>query len=544
MTTLPNSSGYQTLVAQLGRWDRRRLLNRALTWVPRGLLGGLLGAVVVAAVARLRPLLDEQQLLLVILVTGSAGLLVGLGWTMWQRHTLWQQARFADQQFTLQERTATAVEIESGHLLVPAHIAEQQLADTLHALESVDTQAQYPLQLQRQDILVLALAIVLLIIAFLLPNPQLPKLQQQRAITAEIEEQIGVLEVLEEEILNNPELSDEQREELLEPIQSALSELEQPGLSQEEAVASLSEAEAELRVLEEENAVPAGDILNEAGSALANNENSQSLGESIQNGDFGSAASAAAALAEGLDGLTLEEQAALAEDLAEAAAALEEADPELSQELADAASALENGDVAAAQGSLNEAAGTLTARDQESAVAAQAGNSADQLAQGRESVAQAGQEGEGQGQQAEGQGQQGEGQQGQGQQGEGQSQGQGQGQTGQGQGQGQGNQDGTGQGGPGPGGGHTENVYAPELVDLGGEEGVEIELPAECRANPSACGSLLSETDTEFSDEESLVPYDQVYGDYRDAAYEALDDDYVPLGYREFIRDYFSSLEP
>ena len=82
------------------------------------------------------------------------------------------------------------------------------------------------------------------------------------------------------------------------------------------------------------------------------------------------------------------------------------------------------------------------------------------------------------------------------------------------------------------------------MIDLSGEEGVDIELPAECRANPSACGSLLSETDTEFSDEESLVPYDQVYGDYRDAAYEALDDDYVPLGYREFIRDYFASLEP
>ena len=71
-----------------------------------------------------------------------------------------------------------------------------------------------------------------------------------------------------------------------------------------------------------------------------------------------------------------------------------------------------------------------------------------------------------------------------------------------------------------------------------------IELPAECLANPAACGALLSETNTEFGDEQSLVPYDQVYGDYRDAAYEALADDYVPLGYREFIRDYFSSLEP
>ncbi|MCB0015783.1 MAG: hypothetical protein KDE34_27905, partial [Anaerolineales bacterium] len=348
--------------------------------------------------------------------------------------------------------------------------------------------------------------------------------------------------------------TDEEKEALLEPIQSALSELGQPGISQEEAVASLSEAEAELRVLEEENAVPAGDILNEAGSSLADNQNSQSLGESLQNGDFSGAAAAAADLATELENLTPEEQAALAEDLAQAAEALAEADPELSQELAEAAEALQNGDTAAAQAALQGASGTLQSRAQEGAVAAQAGSSADQLSEGRGEVASAGQSSSGTGEQASGQtgsGQTGTGQTGEGSSGEGQSgsgSGSGEGQdgngSGQGSGTGSGSQSGTGQGGPGPGGGHAENVYAPELIDLSGEEGVAIELPAECLANPAACGALLSETNTEFGDEQSLVPYDQVYGDYRDAAYEALADDYVPLGYREFIRDYFSSLEP
>ena len=75
------------------------------------------------------------------------------------------------------------------------------------------------------------------------------------------------------------------------------------------------------------------------------------------------------------------------------------------------------------------------------------------------------------------------------------------------------------------GGGHTENVYVPELVDLSDVEGVEVELPAECIANPENCGALLNETPTEFGDESSVVPYEQVYGDYRDAANEALSDD-------------------
>ncbi|MCA9928666.1 MAG: hypothetical protein KC419_09315, partial [Anaerolineales bacterium] len=99
-------------------------------------------------------------------------------------------------------------------------------------------------------------------------------------------------------------------------------------------------------------------------------------------------------------------------------------------------------------------------------------------------------------------------------------------------------------GGPGPGGGHTENVYVPELMDLSGTEGVDVELPAECVANPENCGALLNETPTEIGDESSVVPYEQVFGDYRDAANEALSDDYIPLGLKGYIRDYFSSLEP
>lgn len=82
------------------------------------------------------------------------------------------------------------------------------------------------------------------------------------------------------------------------------------------------------------------------------------------------------------------------------------------------------------------------------------------------------------------------------------------------------------------------------MVDLSGVPGVDVELPAECVANPATCGGLLSENPTEFTGEMSSVPYSQVYGDYRDAAYEALDSDYIPLGLKGYVRDYFSSLEP
>jgi multidrug efflux pump subunit AcrA (membrane-fusion protein) len=190
--------------------------------------------------------------------------------------------------------------------------------------------------------------------------------------------------------------------------------------------------------------------------------------------------------------------AALAENLAETAAALQEVDAELSSELARAAEALGNGDVAAAQQALREAAGTLQQRAQAQAAAQQAAAAAGQLSQGRAEVAQAGQ-----------------------------PVGSGGSQPGQGQGQDDG-----------------PAVFVPEFADLSGVKGVGVQLPAECVANPENCGALITEEATEFGAEESLVPYDQVFGDYRNAAYQALEDDYVPLGLKSTIRDYFSSLEP
>jgi hypothetical protein len=40
------------------------------------------------------------------------------------------------------------------------------------------------------------------------------------------------------------------------------------------------------------------------------------------------------------------------------------------------------------------------------------------------------------------------------------------------------------------------------------------------------------------------VPYNQVFSDYSNAANQALERDYIPLGLRDVVRDYFSSLEP
>ena len=43
---------------------------------------------------------------------------------------------------------------------------------------------------------------------------------------------------------------------------------------------------------------------------------------------------------------------------------------------------------------------------------------------------------------------------------------------------------------------------------------------------------------------ESRVSYDTIFSEYESAANRALESDYVPLGLRDVVRDYFTSLEP
>lgn len=538
---------FQDLVTQLRRWHGRRQVRDGLLWLPQGLLAGLMLALVVAIVARLRPLLDNTQLAYVAIGMGLVGLLVGLWLVVGRRPSLVEQARFADQQFGLKERASTAVEIQSGDLAVPSEIARLQLADTVTAVARVDAARQLPFQINRRDWLFLLISGFLLFLFVFLPNPQETTLKKARAVQQQIAEQVIALEALQEEILQNDSLTDEQRQELLQPIEGALQELQAGDVSQEQAVATLSEAEADLRQLAADN--NQDDLrqrLQEAGQPLAENSAGQSLGQSLQNGDLSSAAAAAAQLADDLPALSPQEQQDLAADLSAAAESLQGVDDQLAQQLAEAANALQNGDVAAAQEALRDAAGTLQQRAQENAASQQAQSAAGQLAEGRQEVAQAGQTGEGQGQPGQETAQGSQTGQGEGQ-GDGTGQGQGQG-SGEGQGQGlgpgTGSNQGEGSGGPGPGGGHAENVFVPEFRDLSGEQGVDVELPAECVANPANCGALLSETPTQFRAQGSTVPYAQVFGDYRNAASEALAGDYIPLGMKGYIRDYFSSLEP
>lgn len=539
---------YLALTKQLAAVNGRFRLQQSLIWGPRGALLGLLLAAIVAALARLRPLLTNQELGMVALGLAGIGLVVGWLWAWLKRPSLNQQARQADAALGLQERATTAVEIAEGAIATTPFFANQQRQDALAQLKAIDVAAALPLNWNRRDWLLLALAIVLLGMAVWLNNPQAERLATQRAIGQAIAEEANELEALAEEIRQDPNLNEAQQEELLAPIEEALEALQASDTSQEQAVATLSEASTELRELSESVAPPnLQEELAPAAEALAENRDTTELTEAFQDGSLNQASAATAQLAENLPTFNEETLSQLADALAQTSESLETTDQPLSEAFQEAASALDAQDLAAAQEALEELAAELAERGEETAVAEalsqQAQSLADQLNESRQTVAQAGAEGTSEDQQqAAGDPQAGEGAT---------SGGLGGGQAGsEGQTQGEGGTAelesgrGSGLGSAGPRGGDAETVFVPDAVDLSNVEGEDVELPAECRANPADCGGLLNETPSEFEDETSIVPYTDVFGDYQDAANEALSDDYIPLGLKGYVRDYFSSLEP
>ena len=82
-----------------------------------------------------------------------------------------------------------------------------------------------------------------------------------------------------------------------------------------------------------------------------------------------------------------------------------------------------------------------------------------------------------------------------------------------------------------------EAIYNPS--GIGGGSSNEIRLRTDASDETLAEG--------EFDDNpagESRVSYDTVFSDYQNAANRALESDYVPLGLRDVVRDYFTSLDP
>ena len=594
---MANVSAHKNKATELERivdsWERRHEWRALSKTVPRSLILALLLSLVIGAVGYLRFRLSAEQLALITGGLCAAGAVLNLLYTLFFPRPLPVRAQYFDLEFDLQERISAAFELMGGRIKTHPEIESRLIADALAHARAIDPRTRIPLDFRPRELLALLLLALATLAALALPS-----LVDLAAIadapSAAVEAAREDLREIIEAVAKDTNLDDIDRQELLDALEIALERLEEEDVSEEEAFAAISQLGAEFEELQSqlEDTVELDQSATEAALEALQDFIPPSETES-ENIDAPNPASqppedllnlsqTLEAMAQEAAEMSPEEAAQAAEALANASETLTEMNRELSQQMDAMAEALENADAEALQEALAAASEQLAQeeerRQQDQDARAMLQEQSERAEQTAEAIArQQAQEGQQQVQDPrQGAAEQSEtGPQRGGQQGDqpsdqaqqAASQGNRDAETNQ---PGSGDRQGRGEDSRASGAGAGEG--APSNVSLPGSAGEDrgaatnnrttgqAEIEYEALYSPSGVGGGGSEeirlrtdaSDTtlregDFDDNplgESRVSYDTVFSEYQDAANRALESDYVPLGLRDVVREYFVSLEP
>lgn len=587
MATLAGGHGAagqrNALTQLLRRWERRQRFQRTWLWLPRSLLPGMGLGLVLLLWTRLRFAASGEDILLPTALLAAVGLLLLLVGVWLRPRPALPLARKFEREFALNERLSTALELIEGRIRSSPELAERQVADARAHAQALDAAARLPLRSDRRAWALLLLTALAFGLTLRLPLPEVPAGTQEEAQEAAIDEAAAAVERIADDVARDSALPEELREQLQRELERSATLLGQEALSPEEAFAALSESADWL----EQQALDVGESVRQQMQALA-----QAGGEQL-----------AIALEELANAGTLPGDSDMLRRMEEAAAALEANNPELAEAIRQAVEDVRAFQNQAARSNAQQATQMLTRQRGQMALAQesqqrlqtaseQLRGSAEQIArqaqpstlssqrrmeqpgisemqqpgdlsmQGQPRDGQTGQAGQneeagampgsssqaGVGDEALPGAQQGS-QPGGNQMAEGAGEqsvpGQG-GMAGDAPGDAGSDEGFAGQQGAPPGQrnnpdgrgvGEFAPVYAPRRIGAG--EGPEIFLETDPGDAPLVEGDFAPNPAGE-----ALVPWNEIYGDYRDAASRALESDYIPLGLRDVVHDYFSALEP
>ncbi len=560
---------------------RRITLHHYRKFLARGLaLGSGLGLVVLVT-ARVVPL-EGNRLLAGILAL--AGLALALAWA-WSVRPGWWEAALAADRAGLKERAATAWQLrDSGDPL-----AYRQRRDALEHLAGLDGQKVLTGGIGRRTLVLAAGLLALSLVTAILPNRQDQVAEARKLTAAGLAQAKEEVKRTEEVLEQDSKLSEAAKEQIAKELANLRAELNK-AKSVEEGASALSKAQAGInKTLSQQEQK---EKLNRLASMLQENPQTKGAGEALAQGDVQEFRKQMEELAAKIKDMSKEEQIDLARRMLEMAQAmLDKGDNQLAASLDKASQALGQG-TGQGSGELNGVKGQVAGRmDGVTAAATLAGALQRALGQaksnmlaasgqgGKTQLASAGQNGQsgsgsggansgGQGgaggqnaQSGAGNGQGGNNA-GQGGQNGGAGQGGNSGGSGGGSGGGQGG--GSGKlGGPagngtsnlkGMAGGLGSNTLGSSGGDAQGREGQWEQIYAPNRLGGSGQESQLNGTagdqggSTQVDSANglvsggSLLPYSQVFAQYRSEALESLEKQDVPADLQDLVKGYFLSL--
>ena len=493
-------TGEQKLALALLPWRRRLSLQQGLRWTTNGLVAGLLLACLLLLISRFIPF---PTVLFWAVAVLAAALLCAGGLAIYYRPAPGGSARRLDALLGLHDRLSTAWEYRADSSSLPA----LQRRDALEKLAAFAPARAIPLRPGRARLLalgVVALAFVLLIV---LPNPANTAFQQQQAFQNSLSRQIAQLNHIRQLIDSQASISQQMRDQLDKILQQAMSRLQQ-ARDATQAQQIIAQAQQQLNQLRDPQAGAKTTANAAASSTLQTSPNAtlKALGKALATGDSKGLSSALQKLASQIGGMTADQRARLAQQIAQAANAAS-GNPQL-------ASALQQLAKATADGSASDIADAIKAVENASAAASadqSTNNSINQAAQALQNVANAIASSSTNSPNANANQVTGSPNPGQGRS------------PGNSPSYSQGNQGTSGQGNKSDKTGKSEQVFVPGQVSSGSS-------------------TTTSNGDTGTVQQGTSVSYAQVLAQYTQMAHDAIDNSNIPPDLKRLINNYFNSL--
>lgn len=427
------------------------------------------------------------------------GLLIALGAAFFLRKVTEKETAETADALGGAERMITTMELLGKGAQNP--VEEMAVADGFAKAREMDFAKLYRMRLPVKVMRVLALVVVLTIGAGFMP------VRRDAEAEAYANAQLERIEQVKKE--ETPELSKEEKKVFLEAAKALEKDLK-TAKTKKAAEEAVREAQQNMKQLEKESV---SKDLKELAETLKQEESTAALSEALEQGDSSAISQAMEQLLQKMAAMDKGQAASLAQQLAEAVENI--SDAELQEALKALEEALENGaDPSEAGEALKNA--LLSQAQMNSALRSSLQKLNCNV--GQQSLAKK-VESNGESPGGEGQGSEGEGTGGQTTNG-------GNGGTG------------TGTGGQGRGFGHAE----PEKIytrSAAGKDGYDAQL----KGTDSEEGQTTITEHRTMGQAGTSVPYDTVYGQYRNEAMETLENSSVPYGMRELVSDYFATLE-
>lgn len=501
---------------------RKLFLEKAFNIFLVGVSGGLFISALLLLLSKF-VYISDRALIIAGIITISAA--VSLFYALF-KYPSFLDAAAAGDSLGYKERFITAFYVKEG-----TDVYDLVMKDAVHKAKSGALTKKYRLTIKRSYIKILLLSLAALFICGFVPSPKANVLEERKVLKEKVLEKIKEIDENKEELLKeaNPKQAKDTEKiikELKKELKSAKTEAE--------ALKASQKAQESLKKLAEK---PEQKDLKELAESLKSHEATKSLGEALENGNTEEIREEMEALNELLQNASPEDLKEIAEAFNEAAENLSK-DNALRENVKNLSNALNSGSISDLNDAWSEYGEIMNQLSQDNPEFKKAVDKFNQTVSGSQSQNEnkennGGQEsnsGEGENSGENGQNSQ-SGQNGQnGQNGNSQS---GQNGNGQGQSQGQGNSS-----GQGSGKGHKENE---EIYSRGFQDKAHTDINIEGTVGES--GQYEEQTQQTIGEKGEMLPYDQVYGNYKEEALNTLEDYDIPYGMKEIVKDYFTSLE-